>query len=403
MVSGDSYGQVVAGGLVAALAAAGTGDDVEAVARPLLTALQELTGLESTYLTAIDLRGDVQRILYSRNEGGLSIPEGLEVVWSDTLCRRALESGQVCTSDVPDLWGDSEAAQQLGIRTYASSAVWLPDGTLFGTLCGASGERLEIAGDTPALLSAFSRLIADAVAREREALALRTRAEAAEARLRSQTQFLAVAEHKLKTPLTTILGWARTLLTRELPEPQRMAGLTAIERKARELATSVEDMLRQAESEVLSSELRIGPVDVGAVASMVLEDVEVLSDRHYPEITVKGGPFALADEQALRIVLEHLIENAVKYSPAGGVVNCTIESLDDGHVLLAVRDEGTGIPVGLDVFAPFTRGDTTTTGSGLGLHIVQSLVHAMHGEVAVSRWEHGSEFRILLEPAGSTA
>ena len=54
---------------------------------------------ESTYLTAIDWERDLQRVLFSRNVGSMGIPEGLEVDWSDTLCRRALEGGPSCTTD----------------------------------------------------------------------------------------------------------------------------------------------------------------------------------------------------------------------------------------------------------------------------------------------------------------
>src|SRR3546814_20928282 len=92
--------------------AADEGDQaLEDLARRLLELLGRLTGLESTYLTSIDWDGGVQRILFSRNVGSLDIPEGPEVDWSDTLCRRALEGGPTCT---PDVWGtypDSLAAR----------------------------------------------------------------------------------------------------------------------------------------------------------------------------------------------------------------------------------------------------------------------------------------------------
>ena len=73
---------------------------VEELTRPLLETLEAVSGLESTYLTAIDLAAGVQRILYARNTGLLQIPEGAAVPWSDTLCKRALEEGRFFTDDV---------------------------------------------------------------------------------------------------------------------------------------------------------------------------------------------------------------------------------------------------------------------------------------------------------------
>src|SRR6476661_6626205 len=108
---------------------------LEDLARPLLEMLQAVTGLESTYLTSIDERAGRQDILFSRNAGELDIPEGLSVPWADTLCRRALAEGRMQVDDVPERWGDSDAARALGLRTYVSVPVHTREGGLFGTLC----------------------------------------------------------------------------------------------------------------------------------------------------------------------------------------------------------------------------------------------------------------------------
>ena len=107
---------------------------VEELARPLLDMLGAITGLESTYLTSIDLQAGIQHVRYARNEGGMQIPEGMDVPWADTLCKRALDEGRTSTSDVASCWPDSEAARKLGIQTYVSAPV-RADGTLLGTLC----------------------------------------------------------------------------------------------------------------------------------------------------------------------------------------------------------------------------------------------------------------------------
>ncbi|EHK65402.1 diguanylate cyclase YeaP [Achromobacter arsenitoxydans SY8] len=140
---------------------------VEQLTRPLLDMLGAVTGLESTYLTTIDLKADLQHILYARNVGDMQIPEGLSVPWDDTLCKRALDEGRMCTSDVSSCWADSDAARQLGIQTYVSAPVRSDDGVLFGTLCAASATRRQIDPQAESVLKLFSSVIASFLQRER--------------------------------------------------------------------------------------------------------------------------------------------------------------------------------------------------------------------------------------------
>ena len=140
---------------------------VEQLTRPLLDMLGAVTGLESTYLTSIDLKADLQHIRYARNAGDLQIPEGLSVPWDDTLCKRALDEGRMCTSDVSSCWPDSDAARQLGIQTYVSAPVRSDDGVLFGTLCAASASQHQINPQAESVLKLFSSVIAGFLERER--------------------------------------------------------------------------------------------------------------------------------------------------------------------------------------------------------------------------------------------
>ena len=141
--------------------------DLESLTRPMLELLEAVTGLESTYLTTIDADRNVQRILFSRNSRQLDIPEGLEVPWGDTLCKRALDEGRPYEDDVAARWGDSEAARNLGIRTYLSQPVRTTDGAVYGTLCAASGRQVAVPPETLNVLGMFARLIAQQVDRER--------------------------------------------------------------------------------------------------------------------------------------------------------------------------------------------------------------------------------------------
>jgi diguanylate cyclase len=140
---------------------------LEELVRPLLEMLQAVTGLESTYLTTIDNIAGVQHILFARNTQRMQIPEGLDVPWEGTLCKRALDEDRFYSDDVSNCWGDCEAARALGIATYASSPVRTDSGSLYGTLCAASSLRMPINDNTESVLKLFAQMIGQQIDRER--------------------------------------------------------------------------------------------------------------------------------------------------------------------------------------------------------------------------------------------
>lgn len=139
---------------------------LEDLTRPLLEMLQAVTNLESTYLTQVDAQRELQHVLFSRNSQALQIPENLSVPWGDTLCKRALEEDRMYTDNVAEHWSDSEAARQLGIRTYVSTPIRLSDGELYGTLCAASGRSAPMQPGAEQVLKLFAKLIGQHVERE---------------------------------------------------------------------------------------------------------------------------------------------------------------------------------------------------------------------------------------------
>ena len=150
---------------------------LEELTRPMLATLQALTGYDSVYLTTIDALAGLQHILFSNNAREMRIPEGLSVPWEDTLCRRALESGEFATCDAGSLWPDSEAAKALGIQSYVSTPVNAGK-QLYGTLCAASTQSLPLSEQARQLLQSFATLIGQQV--EREAMLVQLRRANAE-------------------------------------------------------------------------------------------------------------------------------------------------------------------------------------------------------------------------------
>lgn len=184
-------------------------EDLEQLTRPLLEMLGAVTGMESTYLTTIDLENGVQHVEYARNTDRLQIPEGLSVPWSDTLCKRALDEGRMHTDNVAECWGDSEAARALGIRTYVSSPVKTQDGRVLGTLCAASAQSHPLNQASAMTLQLFSRFIGMFIEREQ----LVTQLTAANERLSALalTDSLTALPNRLAimTDLTRLLAHAK--------------------------------------------------------------------------------------------------------------------------------------------------------------------------------------------------
>ncbi|WP_194755854.1 GGDEF domain-containing protein [Aliidiomarina indica] len=134
--------------------------DLEHFVRPLLGLLSDVTGLESTYLTSIDQERAFQKIMFATNTNDEPlIPEGLQVPWRDTLCKRSLDDGRIFTGNVAGVWGDSDAARELGITTYVSQPVQGVNGEVVGTLCGASRTSQDVGEEALRLLGVCAKLI----------------------------------------------------------------------------------------------------------------------------------------------------------------------------------------------------------------------------------------------------
>ncbi len=142
---------------------------LEELTRPLLDMLETVTGLESAYLTTVDLTQGVQRVLYSHNASdGMNIGEGLSAPWPETVCKRALDSGVHATNQAGVDFADIAAVKALGIETYLTAPVTTgEDRQLFGTLCAVSASSHALDPHSQRVLALFAKLIGQYVDRER--------------------------------------------------------------------------------------------------------------------------------------------------------------------------------------------------------------------------------------------
>jgi diguanylate cyclase len=125
--------------------AAASGEDLATIAHGLLARLAELTGLSSTYLAETRLREDEQKILFAFNSSEVfHIPEDVTLPWSEAICRFVVEGGPNYSDNAQKVFPRSSVARLLEIQTFVSYPVFTSDGKFFGTLCGASKEKVLI-------------------------------------------------------------------------------------------------------------------------------------------------------------------------------------------------------------------------------------------------------------------
>ncbi len=226
---------------------------------------------------------------------------------------------------------------------------------------------------------------------------------------RVRRDFVANASHELRTPLTAIRGYAETLKTGALEDPETAQRFVdTILRHTIRLQRLVDDLLALSRSESPDQQFELGAVRVGDVLRGALSAVEAQAQAKHIVVTterVDGLPPVLANQWALDHVLVNLVDNAVKYTQDGGTVTVRGSS-SDGAVSIEVEDNGPGIPASSRerVFERFYRVDKGRSrdqgGTGLGLAIVKHLVQRMGAEVTVeSTPTRGTVFRVRLARA----
>jgi len=228
-----------------------------------------------------------------------------------------------------------------------------------------------------------------------------------------KTDFVSTVSHELRTPLTSIYGFAETLLRQDVlfGEDERATFLRYIASESERLTAIVDRLLSVAQLDTGDMAVQLAETDVGAVVSEAVRSLETgdAPDGHHFIVALSDEPLAAAaDRDKLGQVLAHLLDNAVRYSPAGGTVTVAARRRDDS-VEVSVEDEGIGIPHAEQerIFRKFYRGDSAsgTVGAGaagLGLFLAQGLVNAMGGRIWVDSDEgRGSTFVLELRAAES--
>lgn len=220
---------------------------------------------------------------------------------------------------------------------------------------------------------------------------------------RLRNSLLSAVSHDLRTPLTSIAGAASTLASQEekLSLEQRRELLHLIEEESRRLDRLVSNLLEMTRLEDGRMKLRKDECSIEEIVASVLDEMESqVAGRSLRVQVAPDLPFVEGEAQLLAQALQNLVENALKYTPAGTPVEVRAD-LQNGKVRVSVLDEGPGLPAGDEkrVFEKFYRGTEAVSkrGVGLGLAIVKSIIEAHGGEVrAANRGAQGAVFEFLL-------
>jgi two-component system, OmpR family, sensor kinase len=284
------------------------------------------------------------------------------------------------------------AARTIGAGDLAVRLPVSPHGGEVGTLVASFEEMRQ-------------RLLARTAERERAETALREAIKARE-------EFLSVAAHELKTPMTLLLGMVqltqRRLSTEGMPDPSRLNRtlntLNEQSLRASRLMNQLFDISRISEGKLV---LEPQVTDLPALVERMVGMARLQSSMHDIELQLPDEPLpVLIDPIRIEQVLVNLLDNAVKYSPDGGRIDVRVIPTPD-RVSISVRDHGLGIPpeYHAQVFDRFFQAHTKAyrSGMGLGLYICKQIVEQHGGEIAVEApADGGTRFTVAIPRVGAS-
>ncbi|OJT16696.1 hypothetical protein BO221_48660 [Archangium sp. Cb G35] len=205
---------------------------------------------------------------------------------------------------------------------------------------------------------------------------------------RMRDEFISTAAHELRTPITTIKGYAQ-LLDRWTPgghEPREGKAFRILNRQSDRLTQLVQELLEVSRLQLGRLELRRQRFELGELVADVLERMQGVSSRHRFVLHQEGHVFVDADQERIDQVLVNLFDNAIKYSPEGGDIEVRVW-VREGLGVVSIRDSGMGIPKERQgqLFERFYRAhaglETDRGGMGIGLHLSEQIVQRHGGRI----------------------
>jgi signal transduction histidine kinase len=242
--------------------------------------------------------------------------------------------------------------------------------------------------------------------------------QAANARLKEldqlKTEFISVASHQLRTPLSGIKWALKMLLDRDLgalsPDQEELVHKSYLSNER--MIALINDLLDVSRIEENRFEYNFRDQQLPLLMKEVMEEMQHLAQEKrisiHLELQTTELPGVRIDNQKMQLALTNLLDNSIKYTPSGGTITIRIYP-DKQDIVVSIQDSGVGIPIVQQgrIFAKFFRGDNVirmqTEGTGLGLFIAKSIIQKHNGRIWFESSEgKGTTFYIALPKASET-
>ena len=367
--------------------------------------IRELRGLVPFDRTAIVLaEGGVAHVMATAGAASTDVfPPGSHRPIAGSLLEHVLRGETIYREDMREtrFYEEGELVR-LGLHCRVVAPL-LAGARAIGMISVVREEPRSFTQEEVELLSLLGRFVATAVENIRAYDAERTTVEELRRLSALRADFVSLVSHELRSPMATVIGSARTLQQRwrELKPAQRESFLALIADETNRLATLVADVLDTSRIEAGTFSYTFADVDLAELLRDVVAAAEIGQDE-VPLATSIADPVPpiRGDRERLRQVLANLVENAVKYSPSGELVEVSASALN-GNVVVKVRDRGPGIASDDQslIFEKFgrARSGKVLPGTGLGLFIARSIAEAHGGTLDVrSAPSEGATFTLVL-------
>lgn len=228
---------------------------------------------------------------------------------------------------------------------------------------------------------------------------------------KAKTEFVSLASHQLRTPLSSINWYTEMLLAGDAGKinNDQKDYLKEVYAGSKRMVDLVNSLLNVSRIELGTFAIDPEPIELAKISDSVLKELISLIEKKNLKIVKKyaeGIPVINADPKLARIIFQNLLSNAVKYTPVGGSIFLEI-ARNNKNILISVRDTGLGIPARQqkNIFTKLFRADNVresdTEGTGLGLYIVRAIIERSGGKIDfISKENKGTTFNVNLPIEG---
>ena len=232
---------------------------------------------------------------------------------------------------------------------------------------------------------------------------------------RQKTEFVSIASHQLRSPLTAMTGYASLLLDGDLGEISKEAreAILKIFESGKSMAVAIDDFLNVTRIEQGRMQYTMEEFAIHDLAKQVIAELSIIADRKKLILDYESdvsGVRIYGDQGKVKQILTNIVDNAIKYTPGGKVSIRLTQNTDAKTISVAVTDSGIGLS-DIDIqklFGKFSRAENANTvsvrGTGLGLFIAREMAHAHGGEITVTSPGRGkgTTFTLTLPERAST-